>query len=333
MSVTTEKLIDITVIHQIGLQRYSNTVLRNILSTLRQMTRDIEAKIALGLPAEENQEPSPDSLRLRTLLDQVRQTQIEAHGVVRARLDEGWDGAVEAEAAFVRRTAELATANITIGTDAALATVSAPQLKAAVMSRPMAGKYLRDWAAKLDADDRDRAAQQIRMGYLQGESVPQMVRRVRTAAKTTERAAEALVRTSMTHINGRAVAENAKANPHLFERYQWISVLDNRTSAICRSLAGRTYQHGNGPLPPQHVNCRSTIYSLVRGVAPSDDLGFKDWLKRQSAADQRDVLGPARYKLWKQGGIDVDRFVQDGRQLTLDQLKARDAEAFRRAGL
>jgi len=43
------------------------------------------------------------------------------------------------------------------------------------------------------------------------------------------------------------------------KKYRWVSTLSERTSDICRNLNGRIFEFGKGPLPPAHINCRSTI--------------------------------------------------------------------------
>ena len=64
------------------------------------------------------------------------------------------------------------------------------------------------------------------------------------------------------------------------------------------------------------------------------DTTYGDWLKRQSAARQDQVLGATRGKLLRDGGMTVDRFANDkGRWLSLDTLRAQDAAAFTKAGL
>lgn len=318
--------VNIAILHQIGLQRYSKTVLRRMIKVLREMQADIEAKIRQGLPDAENMRDAT-SLRLEVLLEQVRLTQIEAHTVIADQFLDDIGDAADSEADFVTRLSSIQVEG------EFLATVSAPQMRAAVMSQPLQGRVLKEWTADLATGDIKRVKAQITIGYLEGESIPQVVKRIKGVGGITERGAETLARTSMTHINARAVEENARANPDLFENYQWLSVLDNRTSPVCRARAGRTYRHGAGPLPPAHPNCRSTIYSLVRGVSAPDDLGFETWLKDQSVDDQRDVLGATRYELWKHGKLPIDRFVDGDRTLTIDQLRKRDAKLFERAGL
>lgn len=61
---------------------------------------------------------------------------------------------------------------------------------------------------------------------------------------------------------------------------------------------------------------------------------YQDFLGRQSAAFQDEVLGKTKGVLFRKGGLNVDQFVdRNGTELTLDQLAATKPEAFRKAGL
>ncbi len=61
---------------------------------------------------------------------------------------------------------------------------------------------------------------------------------------------------------------------------------------------------------------------------------YQQWLGRQSAAFQDDVLGQTRGRLFRRGGLKLDEFVdQSGRQLTLKELAVSDKSAFKAAGL
>ena len=61
---------------------------------------------------------------------------------------------------------------------------------------------------------------------------------------------------------------------------------------------------------------------------------YQDWLSRQKASFQDEVLGPTRGKLFRGGGLTLDRFVANsGRRLTLDELKALHPKAFEVAGV
>lgn len=95
-----------------------------------------------------------------------------------------------------------------------------------------------------------------------------------------------LVATLLQHASGFAHAQVAAK---YFDRYRWVSVLDSRTSEICQSRAGRLYRYGEGPLPPAHVNCRSTAVPYVKGEAVP--AGYAAWLAGQPQAVQDDLRG------------------------------------------
>jgi hypothetical protein len=69
------------------------------------------------------------------------------------------------------------------------------------------------------------------------------------------------------------------------------------------------------------------------GQVPAETT-YPQWLEKQSAARQDQVLGPTRGRLYRDGNLPVDRMYDNkGAFITLEELRARDAEAFKRAGL
>lgn len=61
---------------------------------------------------------------------------------------------------------------------------------------------------------------------------------------------------------------------------------------------------------------------------------YADWMKKQSAARQDEVLGPTRGRLMREGKLSLDdMYSARGKPLTLDELRKKDAEAFKLAGL
>jgi hypothetical protein len=68
------------------------------------------------------------------------------------------------------------------------------------------------------------------------------------------------------------------------------------------------------------------------------DLSYYDWLKQQPVAFQDKAIGPVRAKLFRDGGLSVERFAdlqldRNFSPLTLVQMKALEPLAFDRAGL
>jgi SPP1 gp7 family putative phage head morphogenesis protein len=71
----------------------------------------------------------------------------------------------------------------------------------------------------------------------------------------------------------------------------------------------------------------------IVGPVPADTT-YQEWLGGQSNAFQDDLLGPTRAKLFRDGDLKLDRFVnRQGDELTLHELASREADAFRSAGL
>ena len=71
----------------------------------------------------------------------------------------------------------------------------------------------------------------------------------------------------------------------------------------------------------------------LTGTVPAK-VSYQVWLGRQSAAFQDDVLGKARGRLFRRGGLTLDRFVnRAGDEIPLSELARRDRDAFVKAGL
>lgn len=77
---------------------------------------------------------------------------------------------------------------------------------------------------------------------------------------------------------------------------------------------------------------RKRIRELT-GTLPAHT-SYQQWLTRQSVEFQNDTLGITKAKLFREGGLTLDKFVaRDGSELTLAELAKREASAFKAAGL
>lgn len=69
-------------------------------------------------------------------------------------------------------------------------------------------------------------------------------------------------------------------------------------------------------------------------VALAGDTTYREWFLRQPYTRQKQIVGETRAKLIRDGGMSPDEFYTDkGEWLTLKQLRERDAQAFRKAGI
>lgn len=80
-------------------------------------------------------------------------------------------------------------------------------------------------------------------------------------------------------------------------------------------------------------NFRAGRIRELTGQVPAK-VSYQEWLGRQSAAFQDDVLGKTKGRLFRRGNLTLDKFVnRRGDELSLSALARREADAFRAAGL
>ena len=253
--------------------------------------------------------------------------------------------------------------------DAAMPTVTA--IRAAVLTNPLSvrgvggGKLLKAFIKGWTVAERDRVNGVIRQGFFEGQTNFEIIRLIRgTKAAgykdgilaTTNRNASTVVHTAIQHVSSQARMEVAKANTDVVQEIQMVATLDSKTSQLCRSMDKRKFPMDSGPRPPFHPNCRTTFILLTRlsetfaegatRASVGDDgpkqvsasLDYYHWLQQQPAAFQDLAIGPVRAKLFREGGLSVERFAElqldrNFAPLTLLQMKSLEPLAFELAGL
>lgn len=116
-------------------------------------------------------------------------------------------------------------------------------------------------------------------------------------------------------------------------------------SPICRGRDGMFMPIDKAVYPPYHFNCRSSFEIVYDGyTAPKqrasehgvvENQTYYEWLKNQPAQYQDEVLGKTRGKLFRDGGLSLQRFKElqldkNFTPLTLDEMKALEPTAFKR---
>ena len=89
-----------------------------------------------------------------------------------------------------------------------------------------------------------------------------------------------------------------------------------------------------GLKPGQISRIKRNTRASMNGQVPVKQT-YPEWLKRQDAKFQNKVLGTTKGKLFREGGLTVDKFVdaQSGQPFTLRQLREVNEQAFMRAGV
>jgi len=353
-------LVDTLTRHQVLIQRLT----AGEVAAFSPALRAIDALIRKRLSGDELTDYSRDRLE-----KQLTETEVAMQALQSAfwkTLSKAVIEFAQHEAAFSARALEQAVS------DFEAAVPSATQVRAAVLSRPLSvrgaggGKLLDRFVSDWSQSERDAVVGTIRRGVYEGRTYAELVREVRgTKARnyadgvlnTTARHAQAVIHTSMQHASSVARQETLQANEDVVVGWRFIATLDSKTTAQCRSLDQTVFPVGKGPIPPVHINCRSTsvpelsddLSGLRRGakrpavvngkaqqVAANET--YYEWLKRQPAAFIEQAIGPTRARLLMDGGLSAERFAalqldKNFQPLTLDEMKALEPLAFQRAGL
>lgn len=354
MAVTPEEaaeaMFDRQVRHRIDLERYAAGEVTRLLRFIRAMERDTLARIA-ALKAAGEDLTRAERLRVQSLeglLREVRLIYAEGYQRLRAGAFDSMEELAQFEAEFttgslaralddLESIGSLAAKSVVAAAGAQVQTPTVAQLRAVIRSRPLmtdtkAG-LLSAWFDDLGRAGIDRVESALRISFAEGESIATARERLRGIWSLNARSAEAVIRTAFNHVSTEVAQESYAANPELVNEVEWVSTLDSRTTPICRARDGKRFPVDSGPRPPAHIRCRSTVIPVVEGLPTPPRLTFGQWLAKQSADVQDDILGPERGKLFRSGGLKVDQFTgRDGAPLTLAQIRDRYPEAFNRSG-
>lgn len=343
-----DEIADALTRHQVGLQRLSNATVRKILALLRRSDSRIFERLLREDVSDLSRQRQQKLLRdIRKIVDSVYS---DATGKLRIELESLAEYEVEFQQNLFERTLPI---------DFRTVAPSADQIIAAVNSRPFQGRLLKEWFTDLEAGAFKRLRDTIRMGVIEGRTTEQMVRDIRgTRAQgykdgileISRRGAQATVRTAVNHTATAARNRLYERNKSLIKGVQWLSTLDGRTSPICRARDGKVYDVDKGPRPPAHPNCRSSTAPIIKswremglsglpkstrasmnGQVP-EDMTYGEWLRKQPAGFQDDVLGKSKATLFRKGELPIDRFVNRlGDELTLDELRQQESGAWEKA--
>jgi SPP1 gp7 family putative phage head morphogenesis protein len=316
---------DATVRHAIYLERYKVGLIRRTLAKLRLLSDDLYRLVA-GSNAVSRRDMN---ILLKEIEDGIRggyipitneiETSLRALGVYEA----------EWQVDTLRR----------IGVVLKPATPSNADIWSAMYSRPFQGVLLKDWLSGLPEATSARVRASIRQGFTDGRTSLEIARDIRGTRTRkgimdiSARGSEAMVRTAIAHTANAARDRTYGAN-RTIKQVQWLSVLDHRTSGICRARDGEIFAKNKGPRPPAHIGCRSTMIPVTERNRERVEARetYDQWLRRQSNDTQDDILGNRKGELFR-GGLTLDRFVDEtGQEYTLDQLRRRDAGVWESSG-
>ena len=195
--------------------------------------------------------------------------------------------------------------------------IVSPEKIKTVLDRPWSGANFsqRLWS------NTDKLAQTVKQeivnGMIQGINLQTMTKRVSERFETAKKNdVERLLRTEVNYsLNQATLASYIEAG---IEKYEFIAVLDSRTSQICSELHGEIFEIKNVAVglnyPPMHPRCRSTTKPIIdyESLIKQDreEIEEKELTPDEESAIMR-YIGSDSYK--------INEPLRNGIELTQDQ--------------
>lgn len=121
----------------------------------------------------------------------------------------------------------------------------------------------------------DELRQSMIQSFITGESERKAAARIQERFNVGAYEARRLIRTENTYVTGQAELEAYKASG--ITKYEYASLIDDRTSLICERLDGKVYEVAKAKpgvnYPPMHPFCRSSTMAVL----PSEEELDKEW--------------------------------------------------------
>jgi len=339
--------------------RFSATIEREIVGILEDAYRAIAEQLRTG-PALSRR----DRAWLEERFLEIRALLAEAYGTAQARVTPLLREYAEIERVVAQRQLEAlsavqrATLGVQVASTTELATsigvspggmsaviqgvprqlvVSAARLAEIVDTIDVGGQGFGAWWVRARDDGVLRVRRLIQTGLVQGQNPAQIASRIwasRTlggpnAWRQSRTVASTAARTVVTALqtDAQLAAEAQFAN--VIGSYRFESVIDSRTSDICRPLDGTVWKRGDPkmPTPPLHPSCRSALVPIVDlpGLPPdpSPRTSYDAWLREQPPNVQNAILGRGIAEHYRAGQTSLsDLLTVDRRPLSLAQLRS-----------
>ena len=194
------------------------------------------------------------------------------------------------------------------GYSSMFATVNAEVVENA-LSYPWSGANFSDRLWKQKVELLNNLRETLTTGFILGDSVQKMAKRLSERLDASRSNALRLIRTESSHIHNTAELDAYKECG--FEEYEFMASLGERTCEVCGGMDGKriklTDKQFGVNFPPLHPNCRCTTIAFD----PDDDLSdFKDRLENGELNYDKwyakYVEGREQPRLESKGGAEIE---------------------------
>lgn len=266
-----KKLFDAAIKESVYLDKYSAGLAKDVRKLLDDAQNEIVGAIAKNDPTAPIM-TKWKAARLEKLNDDINNILNNTYGEIKKEVNSGLKkvGSVQAKSA-------VNTINGIVGIDVFDVTLTNSNVQGIVENTMIQGNIIGEWWDKQSDSVKSKLSAQmaegtkaIQIGLVQGESVGDLISRVRgTALKPgvmslTKREATALVRTSVMQVANAVRQETYKKNADVLDGIEWCSTLDARTTPLCQAMDGKRYDMELNPIdhdmeypggPPAHWQC------------------------------------------------------------------------------
>lgn len=288
------------------LGRIEGPMVRDLLIDYSRVRAMVEREARALAVAMEGAEATPAQIirsrRLDTLLRQVDNEMRVLTGREAVRIERATALAVEAGTADA-----MALATSVAAAPSAL-TVPAAERVVGALQR---GSALRALVDEVPAAARAAVRNALVDGIIRGANPRVTARAVGKALGGQTARALTIARTETMRAYRGAALEMYRANDGVVLRWIWISARDRRTCPVCWAMHGT--KHPLDQLMATHPNCRCSQGPDVSGPDAPVIMPGPDRFDALPEATQEAILGPAKFRAYKDGAFALPAIVRTGR--------------------
>jgi len=288
-----ELFLDAMIRHQVGLLRYASGLGRRTNALLDDTEADLRGQLRARLRRSGVRSPAQVE-RMKRLLAEIREIRGQAWDEVDVLFAEEMRELVKAEPKFVD-----AIVKTVVPVSLKTKIPDARRLSALATTLPFAGENLRQHVRRIRVADLRRLESQVRVGLTQGETIPEISRRLvgtirlkgrNGVTEVTRKQAISLARTATSAFANAATRQWSLENQGIVDRDLFVATLDSRTTKICASLDGETFPvEQSYPQLPLHFGERSRRIPMVDpepiGKRPMNPTTRKQLLREYAKAN------------------------------------------------
>lgn len=301
-----QQYLDLQLRYQHRLRRLASRILGRSIELVSLSDKELLQRMRRKLPVLRRGKFDFASRRYLALMEELRMLRQRA-------IDQAWKEAQKElkELAYVTQEKEEERTLFVLPVKFELTRLPPTEI-VSVVDLPFAGgetdaRTLLQWKSSIVQADFSRIEGAVQSGLLKGLNTAAILQTLAGTRKRkfadgvlggTRRNVQAVLSAGVTHVHNAVSGRLFEKNPSVYRYLQWVSVLDGRTSVICRARDGKFAPIGDSKLPlnlpklvpptvrpPAHPNCRSTVVPVFDSRGLAGIIGERPFV-RETAKDQ-----------------------------------------------